>query len=148
VNDNEAADVVQDVLLLLHTKMSEFRYNPDQRFRGWLRTVTLNKCRDHFRKRARGMPTAESGEIRRLEVEDDAEIFTDDEYRKHVASRALQLMKSDFQETTWQACWLRIVEERPAAEIAAELNMTENAVYVAFWRVIRRLREELQGLLD
>jgi hypothetical protein len=35
-----------------------------------------------------------------------------------------------------------------ASEVAVELNMIENEVYIAFWRVIRRLREKVQGMLD
>jgi RNA polymerase sigma-70 factor (ECF subfamily) len=49
---------------------------------------------------------------------------------------------------TWQACWEFVVRDRPAAAVAAELGITVNAVYLAKSRVLRRLREELQGLLD
>src|SRR3954471_11037130 len=37
-----AADAVQDVFLLLTQKLPTFRYDPGQRFRGWLWTVTRN----------------------------------------------------------------------------------------------------------
>jgi RNA polymerase sigma-70 factor (ECF subfamily) len=57
-------------------------------------------------------------------------------------------MQSDFQPATWRACWEHVAEGRPAAEVAAELGMTEGAVYVARCRVLRRLRSELEGLLD
>ena len=37
---------------------------------------------------------------------------------------------------------------RPVEEVAAELGLTPNAVYVARSRVLKRLRRELAGLLD
>ena len=55
-------------------------------------------------------------------------------------------MQAEFQPATWKACWQAVVESRPATEIAAELGMTENAVFIAKCRVLGRLREELAGL--
>ena len=48
----DAADLVQDVLLLLVRKMPDFRYDRSRSFRAWLRTVTLNKWREQQRRRA------------------------------------------------------------------------------------------------
>ena len=63
-------------------------------------------------------------------------------------ARALELMRTNFQPTTWKACWELIVNGRSAAEVATELGISENAVYLAKGRVLRVLRRELQGLLD
>ena len=57
-------------------------------------------------------------------------------------------MKTEFQPTTWQACWEHVVTGRPAAAVAQQLGITVNAVYLAKSRVLRRLRQELEGLLD
>ena len=70
------------------------------------------------------------------------------EYRQQLAMRALELMQADFQPATWKACWEHAACGRPAAEVAAELGLTVNAVYLATSRVLRRLRQELEGLLD
>jgi RNA polymerase sigma-70 factor (ECF subfamily) len=45
LQDSDTADLVQDVLLVLMRKLPEFEYHPSRRFRGWLRTVRLNKWR-------------------------------------------------------------------------------------------------------
>jgi RNA polymerase sigma-70 factor (ECF subfamily) len=60
----------------------------------------------------------------------------------------MQVMKADFQPSTWQACWEHVARGRPVEEVAAELGITEKAVYLAKARVLRRLREELEGLWD
>ncbi len=57
-------------------------------------------------------------------------------------------MRADFQEKTWKACWETVALGRPAAAVAAELDLSVGAVYAAKFRVLERLRQELHGLLD
>jgi RNA polymerase sigma-70 factor (ECF subfamily) len=54
----------------------------------------------------------------------------------------------EFQPVTWKACWEFVVCDRKADDVASELGVSVNAVYLAKSRVLRRLREELAGLLD
>ena len=70
------------------------------------------------------------------------------EYHQNVLSRAVQIMRSDFEEKTWKACWALVVEGKSGAAVAAELGMKIDAVYAARSRVLRRLRQELDGLMD
>jgi DNA-directed RNA polymerase specialized sigma24 family protein len=58
-------------------------------------------------------------------------------------TRALGLIRSEFEDRTWRAFWGVVVEGRPAADVAAALGMSANAVYVARSRILRRLRDEL-----
>ncbi len=148
VRAEEAADLVQDIFVLLVRKLPEFRYDRHMSFRAWLRTVTLNKWRDRQRGRVDQPLDAEAPALANLEVEDDAAVFDEEEYRSYLAGRALRLIQAEFEETTWRAFWEMVVADRPAAEVAAELGVTVNAVYLAKGRVLRRLREELEGLLD
>ncbi len=78
----------------------------------------------------------------------DAEGAWEAEYRELLVARALELMQDEFQPATWKACWEVVVAGRPAAEVAAELGLTIGAVYAAKSRVLRRLRRELDGLLE
>jgi RNA polymerase sigma-70 factor (ECF subfamily) len=57
-------------------------------------------------------------------------------------------MKTEFQPATWQAFWSLTVEGKSGAEVAADLGMSIDAVYAAKSRVLRRLRQELDGMLD
>jgi RNA polymerase sigma-70 factor (ECF subfamily) len=148
LQESDAADLVQEVFVLLVEKMPDFAYDRHKSFRAWLRTVTLNKWRDRCRRRATrppevtGQPPPDVAEAR-LESS-----FSEVEYRQHLVARALELMQAEFQPTTWQACWEFVVVGRPAAEVARQLGISENAVHLAKGRVLRRLREELEGLLD
>ena len=142
----DAADLVQEVLTLLVQKLPEFRYDAHKSFRGWLRTVTLNKWRDF--RRLRRLPVAAAGGVVEAEAADNAVAFEEAEYRQHIVKQALQLMQTEFEPTTWKACWEYMIADRPAQEVAQELGLTVNAVYLAKSRVLSRLREELAGLLD
>jgi RNA polymerase sigma-70 factor (ECF subfamily) len=144
--EHDAADLVQDVLVQLVRKLPEFTYDRHQSFRGWLWTVTLNKWREK-RRRPRA-PTDGQADLNQVADSDPVAAFDEADYRRHVLSRALELMQAEFHPNTWKACWEHVVCGRPAAEVAAELGVSTGAVYVAKSRVLRRLRQELQGLLD
>lgn len=143
----DAADLIQDVYVHLVRKMPEFAYDGQRSFRSWLRTVTFNRWRDNLKQRGkRPLPT--DGDTLDVQPASDPEPFWEDEYRRYLVARALEVMRGEFQPSTWQACWGVVAEGRPAADVAAELGMSENAVHIARCRVVRRLRQELQGLLD
>lgn len=146
--ETDAADSVQDVFILLLDKLPTFQYSQGGSFRAWLRTVTENKCRERFRKRREVASGGSDPGMDNLPGTASVSQIFDAEHNKHVVSQALRLMQSEFEPTTWQACWQTTVEDRPAAAVAAELGITVNAVYVARSRVLRRLRDELRDLIE
>jgi RNA polymerase sigma-70 factor, ECF subfamily len=142
----EAADVVQDVLMLLLVRMPEFEYDRQKSFRAWLRTITFNKCRDAIRRtNAREFHESQRA-VEWRETSDS--VFTDIEYKAAVARRALQLLKPQFSNETWEAAWQSSVTGRQAKDIADQLGMSVNSVYLAKARVLKKLREHLKGLWD
>ncbi len=145
LNATDAGDLVQEVLTVLIVKLPEFQYDPALRFRGWLRTVTLNKARD-FQRRQSTQPRTSNESLPDVAAE-GADLFEEAEYQKYLIRRALELMQSDFQETTWKACWNQIVEGRSAKEVGQELGISANAAHVAKCRVLKHLREELADLM-
>src|SRR5215510_6591385 len=77
----DAADLVQDVLAALLDELPAFEYDARRSFRGWLKTVTINKCRERQRKR---QPAAGIGggadPLVNVPAEDGWEEFWNDEY--------------------------------------------------------------------
>lgn len=143
--ENDAADLVQEVFAILVRKLPAFEYDPRKTFRGWLRTVARNKWCEMQRRRSE--TPADADELNRS-LADDPDPYWEVEFREHLVARALEIMRSQFQPVTWQACCEHVVSGRTAAEVARELGISEGAVYVAKSRVLRRLRQELDGLLD
>jgi RNA polymerase sigma-70 factor (ECF subfamily) len=144
----DAADLVQEVFTVLVQKLPEFEYDRHGSFRAWLKTVTLNKWRENQRRRAARPLPMNDGALSELAAPDPADACWETEYRQHLVRRALQVMQADFHTATWKACWEHVVAGRPAVEVAAELGISTDAVYAATSRVLRRLRQELEGLLD
>jgi RNA polymerase sigma-70 factor (ECF subfamily) len=144
----DAADLTQDVFATLFQKLPDFTYDRHKSFRAWLRTVTLNHWRDRQRRiGTRPLPGA-GQPLDSLKSPDQISALEEHEYQQNLLSRALQVMRADFEPATWQAFWAHAVEGQPAAVVAAKLGLTLTAVYGAKFRVLNRLRQELQGLLD
>jgi RNA polymerase sigma-70 factor (ECF subfamily) len=148
VNGEDAADLVQDVFAVLVRKLPEFRYDRDKTFRGWLRAVTLNKWRERFRRTTPASLEAGEELLAEAAVADAAETFWQAEYRGYLVSRALEVMREQFEPATWQACWRQVVDDCPAKQVAEELGISVASVYAAKSRVLRRLRRELDGMLE
>lgn len=143
----DALDLLQEVFLHLHRKLPEFLYNRGKSFRSWLRTLMFNKWRD--RRRAGPAPAiADSHVLDQVTARDTLAEFTEADYRRYLVRRAMELMKTDFEPSTWKAFWEAAVHERPAAEVAQELHLSVAAVYKAVSRVRKCLRQELEGLLS
>ncbi|MDB5310518.1 MAG: sigma-70 family polymerase sigma factor [Gemmataceae bacterium] len=144
LQDADAVDLVQDVFAVLVQKMPEFSYDSRKSFRGWLRTVALNKWRETVR--GRGVAVIGNDLLDRLPCR-EGEWFEEIEFRLHVVSRTLRLLQSDFHANTWRAFWEHVVAGKPAPVVARELGTTAGAVYAAKVRVLARLQEQLADLM-
>ncbi len=146
-SEHDAADLVQEVFVALVQTLPTFQYDRNGKFRGWLRALLLNKLRERHRRALRAEKAlAQRPQV--VELPDVAELFWEVEYRQELARRALQLMQAEFTPPTWKACWETVVQGRSVADVARELGITENAVYISRFRVLGRLREELSGLVE
>jgi RNA polymerase sigma-70 factor (ECF subfamily) len=146
MSQHDAEDLVQDVFAVLVDKMPEFEYDPSRSFRSWLRTVVVNKWRDRQRRILRAPAMGELSENEMASEEDSA--WDELEYRRQIVGRAMELIEPEFEPTTWRAFWESAVRHRAPGDVASELGLTRNAVYVARSRVLKKLRAELEGLLE
>lgn len=143
-------DLAQEVLLLVFRKLGDFDpHIPGATFRGWLLTITANKVREFFRREPRrhtvvfnpdAPPEACAAVFERLDREDQEASET------QMLKRFMDDVRPGFPERTWKCFWDMVVLGRSAREIGTELGMTPVAVRVAKARVLKRLRDDLQGL--
>jgi len=147
----DAADVGQEVFRAVARGLTGFRRDrAGDTFRGWLRTITRNKLRDFADARKRYPPGAGGSDaayqVEQLpDQEPEADLTAD---RQLLYQRALEVVRTEFEERTWQAFWLVVVEDVSADEAARQLGVSLNAVYLAKSRVLRRLREEFADLIE
>ena len=148
----DAADVFQEVFRSLHTHIADFRKDqPGDAFRGWLWTITRNKIRDYFRRCA-GHPQAAGGTDAMVQLmnhpEDESSMLgdtSDEGQRSSVYLAGMEIVQAEFEDRTWQAFWRTTIDSVSATIVARELGMSVNAVRLAKSRVLRRLREQLDG---
>lgn len=145
----EAADLVTQVFDVVAEKLPEYRTESPGGFRNWLRRLAHLKRRELLLKRkvpAGPGPAAALADPDK--VPPGAETLWEGEYQGFILARAAELCQPEFPANEWKACWGVAIENRPAADVARELGMTPAAVYVAESHVLRRLREELEGLIE
>ena len=152
VRREDRADVCQDVFRAVAISIDSFQRDQAKgTFRGWLRTICRSKIVDHFRRQNR-QPTAQGGTdaYERFSEIPDGEPSSareaSDQETAVVVNKALSLIRSEFEERTWQAFWRAAVEGQPSGVVAEALEMKPGAVRQAKSRVLHRLREELQQL--
>lgn len=151
---HDADDVVQEVLAVLVRKLSDFRREPRTgAFRRWLKSITINCLRDFWKTR-RNRSLAHGGDdlaavLEQLEdPHSGLSQLWDDDYEQFVTRKLLELIRPAFSASTWAAFQGFAMEGRSADDVARELGITVNAVFIAKSRVLTRLRQEGKGLLD
>jgi len=149
---DDTADVFQEVFRSVAEHIGGFRRDrPGDTFRGWLRAITHNKVRDHFRQCA-GRAVASGGSDAQRRILDLPDPAVDDPEEQTLVQRqlyrALEAIRADFESQTWTAFWQVQVEGHQPGDVATKLGMTPAAVRKAKYRVLQRLREELGELME
>jgi RNA polymerase sigma-70 factor (ECF subfamily) len=155
LQDQDVADIFQEVFQAVVVYVGGFRKERQtDTFRGWLRRITQNKVRDHFRRLGREAAGAGGSSAQRRFAQFPAPPAAEGacpaeaDSERGLFARALELVRGEFEERTWQAFWRTAVEGAAAREVAGELSMSPGAVRVAKSRVLHRLRQELGDLLE
>lgn len=151
LQDADAADLMQDVMRSVSSAIGRLDYDRSQgTFRGWLFTITRNRVFNFLSaRRLRPQGSGDTAMNRQLDAQsattDGADVW-ELEYQRRLASLAMERVKKEFQETTWQAFWLTAVEGNSAADVSKKIGMSTGAIYVAKSRVLARLKEEVESM--
>lgn len=155
LQEADALDVGQEIFETVWRKVQEFhRERPSDTFRGWMRILTRHKIIDHYRRKQ--VETGAWGGSNALTLmqqqpapempEPNAE--QDNAEASLLYHRAVALIQREFEEKTWLAFQAVVLKGQRPADVAAALQISLNAVYLAKARVLRRLRQDFEGLLD
>jgi RNA polymerase sigma-70 factor (ECF subfamily) len=159
LDEQDMADVFQQVFQSVALHIQAFHKDrPGDTFRNWLRAITRNKVRDHFRRAARqaqaaggtdaqiyfsqlAAPLTEGPEVDEGDAHDEAEEV------RQLLHGALEHIREQVQPQTWLAFWKVVVEGKTPEQVGEELTMRPGTVRVAKSRVLSRLRLELGEFL-
>ncbi len=149
----DVEDVTQEVFAAAAKGLDRFhRDQPGDTFRGWLRGITRNQVL-LFHRRTDRQPRGEGGSEGwdRLKELPDPLGNPDEQEQTQVSElyrRALEQLRGDFEEHTWQAFCRTVLDGRSPATLTEELGMSAAAIRQAKSRVLRRLKEDVGDLLD
>ena len=149
LQENDARDMTQQVMLQISGAIE--RFQPDgaeASFRRWLYRIARNVFLTFLSRQSRLPQLVDDVQnIDAFEITSanslEASLF-DVEYRQQVLAWALEQVRREFQNTSWQAFVESAVHDRPIATVARELNMSTGSVYVARSRIIARLRAKVK----
>jgi RNA polymerase sigma factor (sigma-70 family) len=149
LQDSDADDVVQDVLVKLVAAIRKFQYDPRRSFRAWLKTVTQHALSDFVaaRRKDPGQTAAPIDMIAEsAEAKTDLEQRLEDAFDAEVLELAMHRVKKRVKACTWDAFHLTAVEGLTGAAAAAKLEIPVAHVFVAKNRVQKMLQEEGRSL--
>jgi RNA polymerase sigma-70 factor (ECF subfamily) len=163
-NQADAEDISGEVLLKIARKLPDFHYDPAKSFRGWLSTVVRNACRDWQRRQARTPRCRQLADADWRNFPDSASLekakerdsmliegITEDIHRTlendlGIVRQALKAVQERVKPQRWQAYWATAMEGRKAAEVARELGLKVNDVFVAKHQIGKVLRQQILAL--
>ena len=153
LQDSDAADVTQAVLLKLVRLMQDFEYQPDKgSFRGWLKTVTSNLTRDLLRQKGRISEGAgDTDAWSRIANLGDPSAYEalanliEESYERELLAIASERIQKRVQPKTWQA-YEAVRDGLTSAQAAAQLGINVADVYVAKSRIVKLLKSEVEKL--
>ncbi len=154
LSNDDMSDVFQDTFRAVAQGLVNFKPNEKVgSFRAWLRTVTRSKVANFYKSLSQ-RPAATGGTEANVRFAEVADPFGDESVEDVetdealLVRRALDLIKPDFSENSWTAFCNVAIEGKEVKEMAKKLGMTDQAIRQAIYRIRRRLRQELEGLLD
>lgn len=150
LQEADAQDVTQIVLLKLAQKMREFTYDPSRSFRAWLKTLAHHAWSDFLESRQRpGLGSGDShvqGVLGSIAARDDLVEQLKAEFDRELLEEAMARVRLRVAPQTWQAFALTALEGLSGAEAAERIPMQVAQVFVAKRRVQKMLQQEVARL--
>ena len=150
VNTSDREDVIQEVMLIAWKKLPEFEYdNSKGRFRSWLCTVARRTFIAMEDKKRKGEVFEDSLINEQLTQGIDCEIeeLSRKEWQRHVAEMAWHNVSKKFDTQVTEA-FKRLASGEKGEDVAQELGLSQNSVYVYKKRVQAALQKEIAYLDD
>jgi RNA polymerase sigma-70 factor (ECF subfamily) len=140
-------------MAVLVRELPDFQRRRNGSFRRWLRTITAHRLGAFYRSHknrpvALGCPPEDSPLMQLADANSELSRQWDREHDRYVLNRLMELIAPQFEPATLAAFRRVAVEGLAPARAAEELGVSLNAVLVAKSRVLSRLRQEAEGLID
>jgi RNA polymerase sigma factor (sigma-70 family) len=148
LQDADAEEVTQQVLVLLVSKMKEFVYDPSRSFRSWLKTVTHHTWRNLAVSRG-FVPAGRGGSgewelLLSVAARDDLVQRLEREFDRELLEQAMIEVRLRVAPHNWEAFRLTAMVGEEPAQVGRRLEMKIANVYAARSNIQRLLRDEIE----
>lgn len=151
---HDIENLSQEAFTLAYRKLARFRKEKEtDSFRGWLYTLVRNLRIDWLRKREGHAVALGGSNLQMLEnlipdEPDEDELDTQEKEELFLYNKAVELLQSEFSSRDQQIIEAILFKHKNPTEVAAEMNISRNTVYIVKSRALRKLREEFAELFD
>lgn len=153
-SQQDAEDLAQEILLQVCKHLPGFEYRGQAGgFRAWLRILAAHTTSDFWTARRRQpQGTGDSDVMASLhQLADSGSHLANEWDREHdraVLQRLLEIVRDEFSPVNIEAFRRQTLDGASAQAVAGELGVSVGAVYTAKSRVLQRLRQLSEGILD
>jgi RNA polymerase sigma factor (sigma-70 family) len=154
--DQEAQEVLQEVLIAVAKRMGEFRYDPAvAKFKTWLYLIVSRRIADQHRRRSRDsklvQPLLDEDGVFQLEEVATPESLEPDasweaEWEKSLLAGAVERLKGRVKPEHFQIYDYHVIQEHDAEDTASHLEVSRAKVYWIKNRVGAKLHQEIDRL--
>lgn len=150
LQEADAQDITQNVLLKLADKIRDFSYDPSRSFRAWLKTLTNHAVSDFWKTRQHQDRGSGNSQVlimlQSIEAREDLIMQLEEEFDREILNEAIVRVRMRVAPQTWEAFRLTALEGCSGAEAAKQIPMQMAQVFVAKRRVRKMLKEEIDKL--
>lgn len=149
LQESDARDVTQNVFFAVSRAMGSFEYDCNRgRFRSWLGTITCREIRRYLSWVNRLRNTTDAEDLPASTLDQDLESEWETAFTAYLFQQAMSDTRPTFPEDVWQAFDLTWLQDEAPADVAQQLERPVSWVYKAKFRVLKRLRAEVETLAD
>ena len=152
VQSQDADDIRQDVMAVVLRRVGSFEHNGRTgAFRAWLRSITSNCLRDHWKKskrRAAGGPNLMEMAAQLEDSSSQQSMLWNVEHDRYIINHLLDEISQRLSEQSVTVFRRIVIDEEPAEKVAEDLGMKLGAARVAQHRVLNALKEAGSGLIE
>lgn len=151
LTDADAQEIVQETMASLANQKDGLRHDPERgKFRTLLLTIVKRRIVDLWRKRqrhaGREVPDDRTAAEAAASPGGEFETLWETEWRQSLLETAMARVQPHVSARQLQVFDLSVVQGVPAAEIRARLGVSMTQIYMARFRVGRRVKAELAAL--
>ena len=145
----DAEDVAQQILASFCQSYRANKYEREKgRLRDWLFGIARNEIRNWYRRKLPrevcvAGPDSRTEFFAQIEDDNHLETLCERELREAVMRQCLAQVKLEVGDTKFAAFELFASQGVPARQVAEQLGITSNAVFIAKHRILKRIRELL-----